>query len=88
MANTIDPTTTRPNRTTRRSKPSALGAFLALQLALGLAVLQMKLMPNYIGKCGMGHDMFRCETCKGAGQCQNDVTCCNGIRCTGGCTNL
>ena len=40
MANTVDPTVqARPNcsnRSARRFKPSGLGAFLALQLALGL----------------------------------------------------
>lgn len=69
-------------------KPSALASFFALQIALGVAILQTKLMPKFIGKCPGGHDMYRCETCKGAGQCQSDVTCNSGLRCTGGCTNL
>lgn len=81
-------TSTRPPRSARHRKPSSFSSLMTVQIALGLAVLQLKLMPNFIGKCGMGHDLFQCETCKGPGQCQSDPTCNSGLRCTGGCTNL
>ena len=73
----------------RISRKSSFAALLALQLALGLAIAQMKLMGSH-GTCDRcGGDLRECSGCNGgrnSGQC-SDPACIDGMRCSGGCTS-
>jgi hypothetical protein len=68
--------TPRPKSTrSPRSKPSALGVFIALQFAVVIAIAQMKLTSNH-GNCeNCGSGLIECSGCHGgrdrAGTCSN-----------------
>jgi hypothetical protein len=79
MANTIDPTITRPNRSARRCRRHRANTRTA-------PTEHDHIIHN--GTCPMGHPTFGCRVCNagaGPGQCQSDLGCNNGIRCTNDC---
>ncbi len=84
-----------PNRSFRRTKPtrnkpSTLGTIIALQLALFVVFVQMKLMPGVGEKCencgGTISEHGGCNGGRNPGQC-SDTACVDGTICTGRCAS-